>query len=218
VIIGRTAGADIVSVGMPGCPFDFVLFDLGGVLVRLGGVTSMQELSGLQSQEELWTRWLSCRWVRSFERGLCSAQDFAAGVVNDWELPLTPESFLEVFRAWPEAMFDGASELVTNTRRHARVGLLSNSNGLHWDLFSTWGLGALFDSTFLSHEMGRLKPDREVFEYVVERIGSPPAAIVFLDDNQLNVDGARAVGLTALRVQGPDEARAALIDLGALQR
>jgi putative hydrolase of the HAD superfamily len=115
-------------------------------------------------------------------------------------------------------MFDGASELVTNTRRHARVGLLSNSNGLHWDLFSTWGLGALFDSTFLSHEMGRLKPDREVFEYVVERIGSPPAAIVFLDDNQLNVDGARAVGLTALRVQGPDEARAALIDLGVLQR
>jgi glucose-1-phosphatase len=203
---------------MAGRPFDFVLFDLGGVLVRLGGVTSMQELSGLESQEELWTRWLSCPWVRSFERGLCSAQEFAIGLVDDWGLPVTPENFLEVFRAWPEAMFDGARELVTDTRGHAGVGLLSNSNGLHWDLFSTWGLGSLFDSTFLSHEMGRLKPDREVFEYVVDRIGSPPAKIVFLDDNELNVTGARAVGLTALRVQGPDEARAALIHLGVLER
>ena len=50
-------------------PFDVVLFDLGGVLVDFGGVQAMKELSGITDDDELWHRWLTCRWVREFERG-----------------------------------------------------------------------------------------------------------------------------------------------------
>ncbi len=64
--------------GMTGeSPIDFVLFDLGGVLIDPGGVGPMRELSGLGCEEEVWARWLSCRWVRSFEAGQCSPQEFA---------------------------------------------------------------------------------------------------------------------------------------------
>jgi hypothetical protein len=48
---------------------DLVLFDLGGVLIELGGVAAMMELAGIDTDDELWLRWLSCRWVRTFERG-----------------------------------------------------------------------------------------------------------------------------------------------------
>ena len=47
---------------------DVVLFDLGGVLVDFGGVEAMKELSGITDDDELWHRWLTCRWVREFER------------------------------------------------------------------------------------------------------------------------------------------------------
>ena len=40
---------------------EFVLFDLGGVLVDPGGVGPMRELSRIGTDEELWARWLSCR-------------------------------------------------------------------------------------------------------------------------------------------------------------
>ena len=50
---------------------DLVLFDLGGVLIQPGGVASMRALSGIESDEELWTRWLACRWVQRFEAGGC---------------------------------------------------------------------------------------------------------------------------------------------------
>ena len=56
---------------------EIVLFDLGGVLIELDGVASMRELTGIESDDELWRRWLGCRWVRSYERGGCSADDFA---------------------------------------------------------------------------------------------------------------------------------------------
>src|ERR1700683_947261 len=59
---------------------ELVLFDLGGVLIAPGGVAPMRELSGLGSDEALWTRWLSCPWVRRFEAGQCTPEEFAAGV------------------------------------------------------------------------------------------------------------------------------------------
>jgi len=52
-------------------PFDAVIFDLGGVLVEYRGVEPLKVLSGIQDDQELWRRWLSCEWVRRFERGQC---------------------------------------------------------------------------------------------------------------------------------------------------
>ena len=81
---------------------------------------------------------------------------------------------------------------------------------------ATWGLGSLFDVTFLSYEMGLVKPDREVFDHVAASLGTPPGRIVFLDDNAINVEQAAAVGFAARQARGVDEARAALVDLGVL--
>src|ERR1700677_5020618 len=103
-------GSSIAAVA--GDRIDLVLFDLGGVLIRPGGVASMRALSGIDSDEALWTRWLACPWVQRFEAGRCSPEDFAAGVVDDWELELEPAAFLEAFGTWPEPPFEGALELV----------------------------------------------------------------------------------------------------------
>jgi glucose-1-phosphatase len=196
---------------------DFVLFDLGGVLVRLGGVLAMRRLAGIHTDEEVWRRWLVCPWVRRFERGGCGPDEFAAGVVTDWGLPIGPEDFLAQFRTWPEAVFDGAQQLVADVRNRMPVGCLSNTNVLHWaDQATRWGLQEMFDVRFLSHELGLIKPDREIFEHVLETLGLPGERIVFLDDNDANVQGARAVGFTAIRVRGVQETADALVGLGVL--
>ncbi len=101
---------------------NLVLFDLGGVLIQPGGVASMRALSGIESDEELWTRWLACPWVQRFEAGRCSPEEFAAGVVADWELELEPAAFLQAFGGWPEPPFDGALELVEASRRRSPPG------------------------------------------------------------------------------------------------
>jgi HAD superfamily hydrolase (TIGR01509 family) len=197
--------------------YDYVLFDLGGVLVKLTGVAAMQRLAGLDHEDEVWRRWLACEWVRRFERGLCSADDFGRGVVAEWNLPIGPAEFLESFAAWPESMIGGADALVRAAGERARVGCLSNTNALHWrQRMATWDLGSLFDVVFLSYEMGLVKPDREVFEHVAAALGTPPGRIVFLDDNAINVEQAAAVGFAARQARGVDEARAALVDLGVL--
>jgi putative hydrolase of the HAD superfamily len=197
--------------------YDIVFFDLGGVLVRLGGVPQMQELSGIDDEDEIWRRWLSCPWVRSFERGRCSPDDFAAGVIRDWGLDVSADSFLERFRSWPEALYDGAVELVNEVAGQCRVGCLSNTNQLHWaDQGSRWGFADLFEVVFLSYQLEMVKPDRQIFAHVTAALRVHPDHILFLDDNAVNVDQARSVGWAGAVVRGTDEARSALVEFGVL--
>jgi glucose-1-phosphatase len=196
---------------------EVVLFDLGGVLIELNGVAPMRELAGIESDDELWRRWLGCRWVRSFERGECSADEFAAGVVDDWHLTVEPEAFLETFAAWPLAPFPGAEALVRTVRRTVPTGCLSNTNASHWDdNFARWPILDAFDFRFLSFELGLLKPDRDVFDQVAQLLPAPPERVLFLDDNQLNVDGALNAGFAAVRVRGIVETEQALVASGVL--
>jgi glucose-1-phosphatase len=198
-------------------PVDLVLFDLGGVLIELSGVRAMLELTGIESEEELWQRWLTCRWVRRFESGGCSETEFAAGVVADWQLELSPATFLQAFRDWPVGPLPGAAELVAQTRASVATGCFSNTNVLHWqDHIAAWPLTGLFDHQFLSFELGLLKPDTAAFAQVARMLGVPAERVLFLDDNAVNVAGAVAAGFQATRAAGVDEARQCLAEAGVL--
>lgn len=202
---------------MPDAAIDVVLFDLGGVLVDFGGVEPMKRLSGIDDDDELWRRWLTCEWVRRFERGHCTGEEFAAGVVEDWDLTVTPDAYLDSFRSWIGGPMEGADDLVAATSEVVRVGCLSNTNALHTeDHWQRWPLFRSFELPFLSHELGCVKPDREIFERVAAQIEVDPHRILFLDDNVLNVDGALASGWQARRAVGVGGARAALEDVGIL--
>ena len=191
---------------------ELVLFDLGGVLVNFRGVSQMGKFAGIIDPEELWRRWLSCKWVRSFESGRCSDLAFAAGVVDDWQLKMSPAAYLEEFRSWPAGVFPGAEELVGEVKNRVPVSCFSNTNALHWQNAQTWPLMSLFDHAFLSFQMGMLKPDRDAFEHVATALGIPRGHILFLDDNQLNVDAALELGFSAIRVAGVGEVRRALAE------
>jgi HAD superfamily hydrolase (TIGR01509 family) len=196
---------------------DLVLFDLGGVLIELGGMSAMRDLAGLDDDDEVWRRWLACPWVRTFERGGCSPEEFAAGLVEDWGLSVTPQAFLTSFAAWPRGPYPGAPELVAEVQQIAAVGCLSNTNALHWERHGAMvELVGRFEHRFLSFELGLLKPDRELFERIAELVPVRAERVLFLDDNQVNVDGAAAVGFHAERARGVDEARAALVAGGVL--
>ncbi len=191
-----------------------VLFDLGGVLIDVGGVPPMKALARIETDEEMWQRWLTCRWVRSFERGECSPDEFATGVVGDWALEVEPAVFLQSFREWPGAPLPGAHDLVVDVRASVPVGCLSNTNAMHTDdHFEKFPIFDLFDYRFLSFQLGLVKPDRALFERVAELVPVAPGRVAFLDDNLMNVEGATEAGFVARHVRGVDEARAALVAL-----
>ncbi|WP_019169800.1 HAD family hydrolase [Pseudaminobacter salicylatoxidans] len=53
----------------------------------------------------------------------------------------------------------------------------------------------------VSGEIGMIKPDRGIYDHHAATFGLEPAATVFIDDSQKNVDGARAAGWQAVLFQ-----------------
>ena len=198
---------------------EVVLFDIGGVLARFAGLEALRDITGSESELDVAARWLMSPIVRRFESGECTNDEFAAGVVAEWELPYSPAQFLEIFPSWLNDPFAGAEEMIRATRARVAVGCLSNTNALAWDgMVSGWPLSALFDDRlrFLSFELGAVKPDPEIYALVIERLPVPPAHVLFLDDNPLNVEAAHDAGLRAEQAIAVDGALAVLEHYGIL--
>jgi glucose-1-phosphatase len=186
-----------------------ILFDLGGVLIENTGEQALRALLPYEiGRQELWDRWLSSESVKQFERGRIPPEIFAARFVKEWQLELAPAAFIEAFATWPKGLYDGAETLLRNLRARHHVGCLSNNNPVHWARFP--GLPELFDSHFLSHVTGFVKPDPEAFEHVLRELGVEAGAICFFDDLLQNVDAARAVGIKAIHVKAFAEIEPAL--------
>ena len=185
-------------------PFDLILFDLGGVIVELSGVQQMLAWADhLGSGERLWRQWLSSRAVRDFESGRSSAGHFADAMITEFNLPVSPEQFLAEFIQWPKGTYAGAETLLAELSAHFSLGVLSNTNELHWRrIILEMKFIHFFDWTFPSHLTGHLKPDQDAFYHVAEAAGFPPDRILFFDDNQINVKGAKSVGMKGYTVTG----------------
>jgi putative hydrolase of the HAD superfamily len=66
----------------------------------------------------------------------------------------------------------------------------------------TLGYARLFDHEFYSHALGVAKPDPAYFKTIVERLALAPEQMLFIDDHEPNVLGARDAGLHAALFPG----------------
>ena len=178
-----------------------MLFDIGGVLVENVGFARLNSLLPTPLDEiELRERLLHATPWREFELGCISAETFATRFVQDWQLPLSAQAFIDEFTMWPRAFYPGAKALLQRVRQRYRVAALTNCNAIHWARFG--GFAEQFDVCYSSHLLGLIKPDREIFEYVIRDLAVAPEEIVFFDDSLSNVEQAHRLGMQAHHVLG----------------
>jgi len=141
--------------------------------------------------------------------------EFSTGFVAEWNLELSPERFLDVFRDWPIGPYPGAAELLAEVQQSVPIGCLSNTNSMHWSYqASEWPMLALFDFRFLSFELGQVKPDPAIFRTVADQLPFSRERILYLDDVALNTETATSLGFRCEHVRGIEEVKVVLADAG----
>ena len=65
--------------------------------------------------------------------------------------------------------------------------------------FANYSFFSLFDGIVVSGVEKVVKPDRKIYEILLERYSLKPGECVFIDDNQDNVDMAKMLGINAIR-------------------
>ncbi|WP_027856297.1 HAD family hydrolase [Marinobacterium jannaschii] len=198
---------------------EVVLFDLGGVLIELQGQPVKNEwLRHPEDHERNWARWLRSPAAQAFERGESGPDAFAEAVIAEMDLTVDADTFIEHFTWWPKGLFPGTLALLEQLRQiDLTVALFSNINQLHWPrVMDEMRLDGKFDHYFASHLIGKAKPCADAFRYVAGQMQVAPGSVLFLDDNQVNVDGALAAGMQAFVVKGIEQTCALLSEKVAL--
>jgi 2-haloacid dehalogenase len=74
----------------------------------------------------------------------------------------------------------------------------------------------LFDGVVVSGRVKMIKPDRDIFDYLLETYDLDAADVLFIDDHEPNVVAARAYGIAAHHFEGAAELREELMAQGLL--
>lgn len=190
--------------------FKVIVFDLGGVLLDISGVQDI--LGWLDNKIELvefWNKWLHCPAVKQFESGLISESDFINSVISYFGLPIDYHTFEQSYRYWIKGVYPGRIALLKQLRVNYQLACLTNTNVMHWPEIVASGVLAPLDKHYVSFEMACVKPDRQIYQKMLDDLNVPAAQVLFVDDNQANVDTAKLLGIQAYRTVGHQ----ALLDL-----
>jgi putative hydrolase of the HAD superfamily len=146
------------------------------------------------------------------ERGRITEADFLAGLRSELKAELGHDPELHRFK---EIYFDALEpnepmiELMRSLReRGYRMGLLTN-NVREWEPLwrSMLPVDEIFEVVVDSAFVGMRKPEPEIYELTLERLGGiAPEAAVFIDDVEINCDAARELGMRAVHFRDAEQA------------
>ncbi len=186
--------------------FDVLLFDLGNVILPFNHYQIAEKLARFSESRELSdpSRIFSYLFdrqdgaVNDYEIGKMTSIEFFNQVKDRFQLIMTFDAFVPI---WNEIFTENyeVSELIRSLKGKKRLGLLSNTNPLHFDYaLSIFPVLKLFDKWILSHEVGFKKPAVEIFLKAMEWASVPPTKILFIDDIKEHVEVAASVGMQAI--------------------
>lgn len=191
-----------------------IIFDFGNVLLNIDPRLTQEAFSniGIKPGVDFWGSRSSAELLLNLEKGLISPENFRKGALEKLIEGTTNE---EVDKAWNALLLDLPSrrvELVKNLAQKYRVFLLSNSNQIHYDYYihefeSKFGFSfsILFEKTWFSHNLGMVKPDPEIFKFVLRDAGLQPQETLFIDDTLMHVEAARKLQINAWHLEAGTE-------------
>ena len=197
---------------------DALLFDLGRVVLDIDFSRTLHCWARHAGCEptQLGLRFLRDELYRGHEKGEVSDAAFFAGLRSSLGIEISDTQFIEGWNAIFVGVMPGIDQLLARAATRLPLYAFSNTNAPHVAHFSGQYAEVLghFREMFLSSTIGLRKPDTEAYDHVVEAIGVPAERIVFFDDLDENIRGARQCGLKAVLVSSPDDVARALEALG----
>ncbi len=178
-----------------------VIFDLGGVLIEwnpdriLEGYYAEPGLRAiLKSALFLHPDWLQ------HDRGTLKEDELLARVADRAGRPRVEiAGLLQAVRESLSAKADSVDLLRRLADRGVPLYCLSNiSSGTFNYLRQRHSFWGAFRGIVISGDIQLMKPEREIFEFLMQRYQLSAPETVFVDDHAPNIEGARTVGLQAV--------------------
>jgi HAD superfamily hydrolase (TIGR01509 family) len=194
-----------------------VLFDLGNVLVQLDLPGFWQSLGFGEPDAHPELKEHTVAVARAYESGSIGTDEFQRQFNGLYADRFSPEELEKAFFSVLPQPIDGMERVVQKVAKDHEVALVSNTNPLHFKLcLGTVPALKNFQRFYVSYELKALKPDESFYRGVIEGEGLEPGEMVFIDDLEENVEGARKTGMKGIVFTGKGELERELVQLGVL--
>ncbi len=174
-----------------------LIFDLGGVIINLKKEKDwLQEDLLPNFQAEKLQQLQQNNFFTDFETGKIEVHEFIQQLKN-----IALDKFIsdeKIIRHWNAILLDIPKhrvDLLKKLSQRYQLILLSNTNHIHLDYirdymqqeFGEDVLKSIFHTCYYSQEVGHRKPDKEIYEFVLQQQGIRPSESLFMDDKPENL-------------------------------
>ncbi len=187
-------------------PIEVILFDLGNVILPFTHYQIAEKLSQFSQRKEFQDPQRIFSYLFDFEKGAVNGYEvgkvssiqFFKSLKKYLHLSLSFKKFIPI---WNDIFTEdqGVSEIIRSLKGKKKLGLISNTNLLHFDyILSKFPVIRIFDKWILSHEMGFKKPDVHIFQKAMEWASVEPGKILLIDDMKKHVEVAVSLGMQGI--------------------
>ena len=196
-----------------------LIFDFGDVFLNLDKPGAMKNALDLFQIETLTDEMVAINCL--YEQGLVSTSEFM-----DYYIIYFPHiSKQDIIDIWNYVLVEFPKyklEFLQNlhNQNNYKLILLSNTNELHME----WVKNKVpfyvefkncFEKFYLSHEINLRKPDKEIFEFVLNENKLIPYETLFIDDTKENTDAANQIGFHTWNI---DETSQDIVNLFTIKK
>lgn len=182
-----------------------IIFDLGGVVINIDHHKTAEAFKklGIDNFIDIFSHTQQHSILDDFEKGLLSGNEFRKAISNELKINISDTEF---DFAWNAILLDIPRyriEAINKLNNHFQLFMLSNTNSIHMDcmnfyLKNNFGVSSysyLFGKAYYSFELKMRKPDKEIFQYVINDAKINPEETLFIDDFAPNLESAEWLGL-----------------------
>ena len=181
-----------------------IIFDIGNVLMEYRWAEALED-TGLSKEtaQDIWTQ--------MFDDNLWVMHDAGTATTDDLikqfgaRFPEYAKN-IEEFLIHGERMHIKRPEIweKVHTLKQLGYGIYLLSNYSEY-LFKIHMKDATFmddiDGKLVSYEVNQVKPDRDIYETLLDRFSLDPKDCIFLDDRKENTDTAKALGIESITIE-----------------
>ncbi len=203
-------------------PLKVIIFDMGGVFIKIGSSPKIKELLEKCEHPEKFSQFWKSHWSYDFDANKITAEEFYNAVVSVLGYSGNFQDFLNDYCSilWPNEQMFGLLESLRTKNPKLDFWLLSNVSVVHWEYINkTWpNLITMFSKHFPSCAMYCVKPYGNIYKKMYEYGDEKPENTVFVDDQPINGLFPKKLGAKFIHFQKKEQLMAELASLGVIVR
>jgi len=200
----------------------WVVFDLGGVVVKLNNDGALEALARRgETDGNLIKSFMGARDESNLspdeklQLGLLEIDEYVALLNQTLRRKLTREEIIELRLQSIQGEDEEVLEIIRALSTQRKVACISNTHAIHWDhMLANYQSLRLFHRAIASHLIHAAKPDPKAFAIACRELEAEPAELLFIDDALANAEAARAAGWHAIHFKGAAALREELQEYG----